>query len=83
VLGEERCLPAWTRRRDVGGRFVRRARRVVRVEIVVEGGRVRGIVLWPEMFLMKTCIVSSSEEDVEDVVLETLVRRIEGSMMTD
>lgn len=43
VLGEERCLPAWTRRREVLGRFVRRARSVVRVEIVVLAGMERGI----------------------------------------
>ena len=43
-MGEDRCLPAWTRRREVGvERLVRRARRVRRVEIVVVGGRVRGI----------------------------------------
>lgn len=43
-VGDERCLPAWTRRRSEGEeRLVRRARRERRVEIEVEGGMVMGI----------------------------------------
>lgn len=42
--GEERCLPACTRRRSVEGmEGVRRERRERRVEIEVLGGRERGI----------------------------------------
>jgi hypothetical protein len=40
--GSERCLPAWTRRREVAGRFVRRARRECRVATVVDLGMVMG-----------------------------------------
>ena len=42
-VGVERCLPAWTRRREVGGRFVRRARMEAKVDIVVDEGMVRGM----------------------------------------
>ena len=38
-----RCLPAWTRRRDSCGMEVRSERREVRVEMVVDGGSVKGI----------------------------------------
>lgn len=38
-----RCFPTWTRRREVGGREVRRARSWRRVGMVVEGGICRGM----------------------------------------
>jgi hypothetical protein len=40
--GSERCLPAWTRRREVAGRLVRRARRECKVATVVDLGMVMG-----------------------------------------
>lgn len=72
-MGEERCLPAWTRRRSEAGRLWRRARRVDRVDIEVDGGRVRGIVDVPETSLTKICIVSSSEAC--ELMLEMLLER--------
>lgn len=40
--GSDRCLPAWTRRREEAGRLVRRARREWRVATVVDLGMVMG-----------------------------------------
>ena len=71
---DERCLPACTRRSEEGGDGVRRERRVVRVEMVVEGGMVRGIVESPETVLMKICMVSSFSE-LDEAVLEMLSER--------
>ena len=42
AVGVERCLPAWTRRREGGGREVRKDRRVRRVLMEVSVGTVRG-----------------------------------------
>ena len=41
VIG--RCFPQWTRRREAGGREVRRDRSCRRVGMVVEDGMCRGI----------------------------------------
>ena len=38
-----RCFPQWTRRREAGGREVRRDRSCRRVGMVVEDGMFRGI----------------------------------------
>ena len=40
--GSVRCLPAYTRRREEGGRLVRRASREWRVATVVDSGMVMG-----------------------------------------
>jgi len=80
--GDERCLPACTRRRsdddvdDDGGRPVRTARRVVSVEIVVVEGTVRGIVLCPETPLTNIWMESSSAELTELRLEELDVRRM-------
>jgi hypothetical protein len=72
LLGEERCLPACTRRRSEGvERLVRRARRVRSVEMDVFEGMLRGIVESPETVLMKICMVSSLSE-AEELMLEML-----------
>jgi hypothetical protein len=40
--GSDRCLPAWTRRREEAGKLVRRARREWSVATVVDLGMVMG-----------------------------------------
>lgn len=42
-VGEERCLPACTRRRSEAGRLWRSARMVERVDMEVDSGSDRGI----------------------------------------
>jgi carbon starvation protein CstA len=97
VEGEERCLPACTRRRSDGVlRLVRRASSERSVLIDVFGGSVRGIagvllvcilmrcahmqldaeyvLLVPETFLMKICMVSSFSEP-DELMLEMLDER--------
>lgn len=83
VASLERCLPAKTRRRSDCGRFVRRASRERSVEIEVEVGSVRGIML-PAMFLTKIWMVSSEEDDVDDsdeMLLERLERMMTARVM--
>ena len=53
-LGDERCLPACTRRRSVAGRLWRRARSVERVDIEVDEGRLSGIAV---AYLLAKCVV--------------------------
>jgi len=70
---DERCLPAWTRRRVSDGRDVRTERSVRRLSTVREDDTVIGIVS-PETFLMKICMVSvgSGETDRDDGVEERI-----------
>jgi len=76
-----RCLPAKTRRRDVSGRLVRRARRERSVEIEVVAGTESGIML-PAIFLTKIWMVSSESEDVEEREV-MLLDLEEGRMVAD
>lgn len=52
----------------MAGRWVRRERRDLRVDIEVVEGMVRAVVS-PAIFLTKTCIVSSVSEDDEQFEL--------------
>lgn len=81
-MGEVRCFPAKTRRReDSGMPGVRRARRERRVPTEVEAGRVRGKVS-PATFLTKICMVDSGsaddarEEEMEEMLLERMLMAV-------